>query len=172
MRGAERHALFPEQATWAGRLYGRRTDAADEHVQVGYYGIKKVFVSKAAVILLCACSAIAWQNPPKLRRVGASDAAVAGNLEGFRPLHKVWPDVATNWTDGRRISISVLVAKGKPYEFRVTGDPDHIAEPFLDALKQWSFAMPADGTSPVRFTVTWEARDGRFVVQETDIGLK
>ena len=137
---------------------------------MGYYGIKKVLMSKAAVILLSACNAIAWQNPPKLRRVGPSDAAVAGNLEGFRPLHKVWPDVATNWTDGRRISISVLVAKGKPYEFRVTGDPDHIAEPFLDALKQWSFAMPADGTSPVRFTLPGKREMGGLLSRRPILG--
>ena|ERR1041385_6964633 len=130
-------------------------------------------MSKAAVFLLCAASsAIAWQNQPKLQRVGPSDTAVTGNLEGFLPLHKVWPDVTTNWTNGRRISVGVLVAKRKPYEFHVTGDPDRVAGPFVDALKKWRFAMPADGTSPVRFTVTWEAQDGRFLVQETNIGLK
>jgi hypothetical protein len=97
-------------------------------------------MSKAAILLLCACSAIAWQNPPKLHRVGPSDTTVTGSLEGFHPIHKVWPDVATNWTNGRRISVSALVAKGKPYEFCVTGDSDHAAEPLLSALKQWRFA--------------------------------
>ena len=129
-------------------------------------------MSKTAVLLLCAAfDAIAWQERPKVQ-LEPGDTAVARNLEGFRPLHKVWPDVTTNWTNGRRISISALVSNGKPYEFRVTGDPDQtVAEPFLDALKRWRFAMPADGTSPVRFTATWEALDGRFVVQAIDFGL-
>ncbi len=130
-------------------------------------------MSRAAVLLLCAASsAIAWQSQPKLQRVAPSDMAVTENLEGFLPLHRVWPDVTTDWTNGRRISVGVLVARGKPYAFHVTGDPDRVAGPFLDALKKWRFAMPADGTSPVRFTVTWEAQDGRFLVRETNIGPK
>src|SRR5436305_14823132 len=125
-------------------------------------------MSKAAILVAAVtCSAIAWQNKPTLKRVGTSNASVIGNLEGFLPLHKVWPDVTTTLTNGSRVSVSVLIANGKPYEYQVTGDASQpVAKPLLDALKDWRFAMPKDGTSPVRFTVTWEAQDGKFVVQE------
>ena len=133
-------------------------------------------MSKAAVLLVgVACSAIAWQNKPTLKRVGTSNVGVSAieNLDSFMPLHKVWPDVTTTLTNGSRVSVSALIANGKPYEYRVTGDADQsVAKPLLDALKQWRFAMPKDGTSPVRFTVIWEAQDGKFVVGETDIGKR
>jgi len=131
-------------------------------------------LSKVAVLLLCAAwSGIAWQNHPKLERVGSSDALVSGNLEGFLPLHKVAPQVTTMWPNGRRISVGALVANGKAYGFSVTGDPDpRVGKPFIAALKRWRFAMPEDGTSPVSVTVTWEARDGKFFVQNYAISLR
>ena len=131
-------------------------------------------MSKVAILLVCAAfSGTAWQNRPKLERVGTSDTQVSGNLGGFRALQPVWPNVTTTWPNGRSMSVSVIVAKGRAYQFHVTCDPGaRGAKPFVDALKHWRFAMPTDGSSPVRFTVRLEALDGEFVVQETNSRLK
>lgn len=125
---------------------------------------------RMAALLLCL-SPVAFPQQPTVRDSGPAEQNARGDLTGFHPIRTVWPDVVTNRPNGSRVTVSFLVTAGKPYEFRVTGDPNHTAEPFLDALKQWRFSMPADGTTP-RFTVIWQVRDGKFVVERTEMAVE
>jgi hypothetical protein len=117
----------------------------------------------SCTILLAACLA---QNRPTLRRTGPAEVQMSGELAGFRPIRRAWPAVPTGLPDGTRVSVDVLVQAGRPAW--VTADSGNspaekkAAEVFAGALRQWRFRMPRDGTSPVRVTVTWEARNGAF----------
>ncbi len=126
-----------------------------------------------AVLLFClAPVSAAIAQAPALHSSGGAEQVARGDLTGFRPIRTVWPDVVTDRPNGSRVSVSFQVTAGKPYEFRVTGSPNQTAEPFLEALKQWRFSMPADGTTPVSFAVIWEARNGKFIVERTEIGVQ
>ena len=130
-----------------------------------------------AVTIICATTFIGMclgqSNQPTLRRTGPAAPLMTGNLAGFQPIHKLWPDVKTDLPNGAQVTLTALIAKGKPIQVSVRkNSADRKAiETFAAALKKWRFAMPVDGTSPVTFTVTWEALNGKFIVQETALGI-
>jgi hypothetical protein len=113
------------------------------------------------------------QKTATLRIDGPADPLIRGNLAGFQPIHRVWPNVRTDLPNGARVTITSLIAHGAPLQVlvRESSADTKATAAFIAALKKWRFAMPADGTSPVSFTVTWKAMDGKFVVLETHIAI-
>jgi hypothetical protein len=130
-----------------------------------------------AVTIICATMftgmCVAQSNQPTLRRTGLADPLITGNLAGFQPIHKVWPDVRTHLPNGTQVTVTALVAHGKPIQISVrkSSTDRRAIEALAGALKKWRFAMPVDGTSPVNFAVTWEALDGKFTVQNVAIDI-
>jgi len=113
------------------------------------------------------------QNTPTLRRVGPANPQIPGDLTGFNVTHKVWPTVKTNLPSGTKVTLTALVAHGRAVQVSVDKGEAETKDikPLEAALKKWRFAMPADGTSPVSFSVTWEARDGKFAVGDVSVGI-
>jgi hypothetical protein len=110
---------------------------------------------KFCLTLACAVSVSPAQNQPRLRRIeGVAPTNVHGDLAGFKPLQPIWPNLTTieaNPPDGIRVAVSLTVVDGKPMNVQLLEGVTPLTKPVLDALQQWRFEMPADGTSPVMF---------------------
>lgn len=128
-------------------------------------------MGKLFVVLVCAVSLLRSQvqpqvNQPQLKRFGVAPLTEQGNLAGFRPINPVWPNMAkiqANPPDGIRLAVSIKVADGKPHDIQVLEGVRPFTKVVVDALAQWRFEMPTDGTSPVLYDVTFESHDGKFV---------
>lgn len=122
---------------------------------------------KFYLALVCVVSTLFAQVQPRPARVeGVALPNVRGNLAGFQPILPVWPNlsvVEANPPDGIIVAASLTVVDGKPMNIQLLEGIRPFTKPVLDALQQWRFEMPVDGTSPVIFDVTYRSRGGRIV---------
>jgi hypothetical protein len=113
------------------------------------------------------------QNTPTLRRDGPANPQLHGNLAGFSVARRVWPTVKTNLPNGRKVTLTALVTHGRAVQVSIEKGEARTEDigALEAALKKWRFVMPSDGTSPVSFSVTWEARDGKFVAGDVAVSV-
>ena len=124
-------------------------------------------IVKLCLAIACAVSVLPAQNQPGLRRIeGVAPANTHGDLAGFQPVQPIWPNlsaVEANPPDGIKVAVSLTVVDGEPLNVKLLEGVRPFTKPVLDALRQWRFQMPADGSSPVVFQVALRSQGGKFL---------